>query len=125
MNREQKRAFVKNAHKKGMPKKQAENLLKIADTTGNTYTPSQPVNTGDKVTLKVDVLKSKKNYDIMNPAYKELVEKSEGIVYTAVQEGTKLIHLKEEPKWLFWCGDLNVVEAATEDSPADTEKEGE
>ena len=63
MNREQKRTFVKNAHKKGMSKKQAENLLKITDTAGNTYTPPQPVNTGDKVTLKVDVLMSKKNQD--------------------------------------------------------------
>ena len=125
MNREQKRAFVKNAHKKGMSKKQAENLLKITDTAGNTYTPPQPVNTGDKVTLKVDVLTSKKNYDIMNPAYKEFVEKSEGIVFTAVQEGTKLIHLEEEPRWLFWCGDLNVVEAAAKDPLTDAEKEGE
>lgn len=125
MNREQKRAFVKNAHKKGMSKKQAENLLKITDTAGNTYTLPQPVNTGDKVTLKVDVLTSKKNYDIMNPAYKEFVEKSEGIVFTAVQEGTKLVHLEEEPRWLFWCGDLNVVEAVAKDPQVSAEKEGE
>lgn len=124
MNREQKRAFVENAQKKEIPKKQAENLLKIADATGNTYTPLQAVNTGDRVTLKVDALKSKKNYDIMNPAYKDFVEKSEGVVYTAVRGGTELIHLEEAPKWLFWCGDLDVIEAAAEDLPV-TEKESE
>lgn len=112
MNREQRRNFVKKAHKRGMSKSQAEKLLKIADTEGNTYTASQEVNTGDKVKLKVDVLKSKKNYDIMNPMYKEFVEKSEGVVYTAVRESKVLLHLEEEPRWLFWCGDLEVAEAA-------------
>lgn len=116
MNREQKREFVKKAHKKGMSKNQAEKFIKIADTAGNTYTPEQKVCTGDKVTLNVEALKSKKNYGIMNPSYKEFVEQSEGVVYTAVQEGNKLIHLEECPKWLFWCGDLNVIEHAKRDS---------
>ena len=61
----------------------------------------------------------------MNPAYKEFIEKSEGIVFTAVQEGTKLVHLEEEPRWLFWCGDLNVVEAVAKDPQVSAEKEGE
>ena len=116
MNREQKRAFVKNAHRKGMSKKQAENFLRIADSTDTSHTPSQIVKTGDKVMLNVEALKSKKNYDIMNPEYRKFVEASEGIEFTAVQEGNKLIHLEEEPKWLFWCGDMTVVSSADTDN---------
>lgn len=121
MNREQRRAFVKKAQKRGMTKKDASNLLRIADTSGNVHNPPQEINTGDKVTLKVPDIMAKKNYGIMNPAYREFVEQSESVVYTAVREGTKLIHLKEAPRWLFWCGDLSVVEAESGNSPSQEE----
>ena len=113
MNREQKRNFVKNAKKNGMSRSNAEKFAEIMDTKGNRYTPAQEIHTGDKVMLKVAELKAKKNFVIMNPAYRTFVENSEGVVYTAVCERAELIHLEEQPRWLFWCGDMDVVEPKT------------
>ncbi len=112
MNRQQRRKFVKNARKDGLSKESAEKFLKIAETKREDITPAQEINTGDKVMLDTAALKAKKNFSIMNPAYREFVEQSEGAVYTAICERPELIHLAEEPRWLFWCGDLTVVEPA-------------
>lgn len=110
MNREQKRNFVKKARKHGMSKENAEKFVKIADQNGNHYTPMQEIHTGDKVVLRVDELKAKKNYSLMNPEYRTFVENSDGVIYTAVCERAELIHMEEQPRWLFWCGDMDIVE---------------
>lgn len=110
MNREQKRNFVKKARKHGIFKENAEKFVKIADQSGNHYTPMQEIHTGDKVVLRVDELKAKKNYSLMNPEYRTFVENSDGVIYTAVRERAELIHMEEQPRWLFWCGDMDVVE---------------
>ena len=45
----------------------------------------------------------------MADAYKEFVDASEGVVFTAHVERENMISLVEEPKWLFWSGDLEKV----------------
>lgn len=112
MNREQKRNLVKKARKNGMSRENAEKFVKIVDQSGNRCTPMQEIHTGDKVVLRVDALKAKKNYSMMNPAYRAFVENAESVVYTAVCERAELIHMEEQPRWLFWCGDMDIVEHA-------------
>lgn len=111
MNRGERRNLTKRMRKNGIPKGNAEKFVKIVDATDR-YTPRKEIHTGDRVTLNVSVLKGKKNYGIMNPEYRDFVEKSDGVVYTAVCERDGLIHMEEQPRWLFWCGDMDVVEAA-------------
>lgn len=123
MNREQRRNFVKKAKKNGMLRADAEKFLKIADTNGNHYTPAKEIHTGDKVVLRVAELKAKKNYGIMNPEYRAFIEQSEGVVYTAVRERAELIHMKEQPRWLFWCGDMDVVEPVPVEQAVDENTE--
>ena len=45
----------------------------------------------------------------MADAYKEFVDASEDVVFTAHVERENMISLVEEPKWLFWSGDLEKV----------------
>ena len=118
MNREQKRNLVKKVRKNGMSRKNAEKFAEIVNQKGNHYTPMQEVHTGDKVILKVDALKEKKNYGLMNPDYRSFVENSKGVVYTAVCERAELIHMEEQPRWLFWCGDMDIVEHIETDEKA-------
>lgn len=107
MNRSQKRAFVKNARKNGMEKHKAEAFVEIMNGTGE-HTEPQEIEEGEKVWLNIEAIKARKNYAHMSPMYKEFIEKSEGVVFTAhIEQGKKtLISLIEEPKWLFWSGDL-------------------
>lgn len=123
MNREQRRNFVRKAKKNGMSRVDAEKFLKIADTNGNHYTPAKEIHTGDKVVLRVAELKAKKNYGIMNPEYRAFIEESEGVIYTAVRERAELIHMEEQPRWLFWCGDMDVVEPAPVEQTVDENTE--
>lgn len=105
MNREQKRRFIKNAAKNGMTKERAKAYAEISSGTGE-HTEAQQFEEGDKLMLNVPVIKARKNYPIMNASYKEFVESSEGTIFTAHKENDNLISLVEEPKWLFWSGDL-------------------
>lgn len=116
MNREQKRALEKKSRKNGMNKELAKTFAEIASGTGNN-SPRQDISEGDKIQLNVELIKSRKNYDRMNPKYKELVESSEGKIFTAHVERTHMISLVEEPAWLFWSGDLIKIPETETDEP--------
>lgn len=116
MNREQKRALEKKARNNGMNKELAKTFAEIASGTGNN-SPRQDISEGDKIQLNVELIKSRKNYDRMNPKYKELVESSEGKIFTAHVERTHMISLVEEPAWLFWSGDLIKISETETDEP--------
>ncbi len=103
MNREQKRNFVKKATKKGMDKKLAKTF---AESVGSIHSDSQDIEEGMKVKINLDLVKSRKNYANMSEKYKEFVESSADQVFTAHIERRNLISFVEEPKWLFWSGDL-------------------
>lgn len=109
MNREQRRALAKKARRAGMTKVKAEAFAKIASGTGE-HTPRQDLNEGDKVRLNIEAIKAMKNYEIMSPLYKEFVENAGDTIYTVHLEKEVLVSLTEEPKWLFWCGDLIKIE---------------
>lgn len=116
MNREQKRALEKKARKNGMNKELAKTFAEIASGTGNN-SPRQDISEGDKIQLNIELIKSRKNYDRMNPKYKEFVESSEGQIFTAHVERAHMISLAEEPAWLFWSGDLTKISETETDEP--------
>lgn len=104
MNREQKRALVKKAKKDGMSKDKAKTFAEIMDT--GSHTKPIEIHNGDMVRINIDAVKARKNYEIMNPKYKEFIDASQGKVFTAHVERDVLVSLEEAPEWLFWCGDL-------------------
>ena len=119
MNREQRRALVKKARKNGMKKELAETYAAIAGGTG-THTPPTAWNEGDRVMLNIPAILARKNYDRMADAYKAFVQDAKDKVFTAHVERPNLISLKEDPRWLFWSGDL-LAAAQEENDDAVTE----
>lgn len=74
------------------------------------------VNTGDKVMLDVDRIIRRREWDVLQEAYRQFVMENAGRIFTARvytrgRDGrySPLIELSEEPMWLFWEGDLIVV----------------
>ena len=75
------------------------------------------VQDGDKVRINVPGLRQSKMWSHLQAEYREFVEKSADSVFTARvyqrrdgQNSKTLVWFEEEPKWLFWMGDLIVVE---------------
>lgn len=106
MNREQRRKFSKNAKKKGIGEKFTELYLSMDREGLETPAPPQKIENGDKVMLDVERIKSRKNYDRMTDLYKEFVNANDGTVFTAKVEKENLVSMEEDPRWLFWSGDL-------------------
>lgn len=110
MNREQRRALAKRAQKNGMSRELAKTYAEIASGTGE-HTKPQAFEEGNKIRLNIEAIRARKNYERMSPMYKEFVEAAGDTVFTAHVERANMISLAEEPKWLFWSGDLvKVVE---------------
>lgn len=106
MNREQKRAFVKKAKKKGFATNEAKAYAEIISGGAGEPSPKQDIKEDERVKLNIENLKARQNYEKMSTAYKEFVDANADTIFTAHVEKPTLISLKEEPKWLFWCGDL-------------------
>lgn len=121
MNRKQRRTVEKAARKRGATEKEAKayaEILSNADAirTGGAgeTAPPKKFEEGDKVTLNIERIKNRKNYDRMADAYKEFVSESEGAVFTVHIERENMISFVENPRWLFWSGDLDKVGAENE-----------
>lgn len=119
MNREQKRAMERKLRKKGYTEADAKQYVKSAEALGSIIrlgsgeaSPPQKFNEGDKVKLNLSRIKGRKNYDKMLDNYKEFVDGNADTVFTAHVERKNLISMQEEPRWLFWSGDLDLVERA-------------
>lgn len=106
MNRQQKRAFVKKAQSKGISKDAAKAYLAIREAGLDKLSLPKQFQEGDKVKLDVEKIKRHKDYERLNPRYKEFVESNADTVFTAHLERETLISLKEQPEWLFWSGSL-------------------
>lgn len=106
MNREQKREFVKKAKKKGVGAEAAKAYAEIISNGAGQTTPKQDIVEDEKVKLNIEAIKARQNYERMSDKYKKFVDENTETVFTAHVERPTLISLKEEPKWLFWCGDL-------------------
>ena len=81
----------------------------FADSIGSVYSEPQDIQDGDRVIINIDLVKGRKNYESMSTKYKNFVESAGDTVFTARQERQNLISLEESPQWLFWSGDLIIV----------------
>lgn len=125
MNRQQKRAFVKKAQSKGISKNVAEAYLAIKEAGLDKVSLPKQFQEGDKVKLDVEKITQRKDYEKMNPRYKEFVESNVDTVFTAHLERETLISLAEQPEWLFWSGSLIKVKENADAEENDAETEGE
>lgn len=103
---------MKDAKRKGVSK--AASMAYIAAqeagiNLGESITQNN-IQSGDKVTLNIEAIKSRKNYDSMTENYKTFVEENAGRVFTAKVEKNSLVTFEEDNTWLFWGGDLQIVE---------------
>ena len=105
MNREQRRAFQKK-NKKSVREYAADKLNKLSQEIEN------PLHEGDLVKLDVDRITKREDYTKTTEEYRAFVESSRDRVFTVRlyrkrEDGfSAIIELVEEPKWLFWYGDL-------------------
>lgn len=106
INRAGKRAFTKSVRKAGISKADAEKYVFIVNEGSGTPSPPQEIGEGDKVRLNSELIKARKNYPRMAERYREFVEQNEDTVFTAHVERENMISMIEEPRWLFWSGDL-------------------
>lgn len=108
MNRKTRRDFYKKVRNKGISKEAAYAYLemKAAGLDELFLNPSASFHSGDKVRIDTQKIKSRKAYGRMNEEYREFIESSGGIVYTARPEKGNFIVLEENPTWHFWSGDL-------------------
>ncbi len=108
MNREQRRSFKKK-YKKGVREHAADRLNELSKELEN------PLRDGDCVQLNVDRITNRKDYAQTTEEYRSFVESSRDKVFTVrlyrkrADGFSAIIELVEEPKWLFWCGDLVLV----------------
>lgn len=109
MNRKQRRDFSQRAKKNGVDVKLTELYLAMDKEGLEKPSPANDIKEGDKVSVNVELVKARRNYDRMSGAYKQFVEDSVGKVFTAHVEQENMISMVEEPKWLFWSGDLVLV----------------
>lgn len=107
MNREQRRNFVQKAKRAGVEERVAKTTMDIVMNGVGTFSPPNPdIKTGDIVQIDIEKVTARKNYDKMATAYKEFVMSSAGKLFHAVDEGHNTLHVEEDPRWLFWSGDI-------------------
>lgn len=75
-----------------------------------------PLREGDKVRLNVPQITARKDYTHKQAEYREFVEQNGSVIFTVRYYRKKqgsfpaLVEFQEDPKWLFWVGDLIRVE---------------
>lgn len=110
MNREERRAASKPRKKTDPhdPKRilAAMKLNAIANKVITDHTDPKEINEGDTVKMDVSLVKARRSYPNMSGPYKKFVDDNDGVEFTAHVEGKNMISFVEEPRWLFWSGDL-------------------
>lgn len=123
MNRKARRDFVKKARKKGISKNTAEAYIAIKEAGLDKLSLPKQFNEGDRVKLDVEEITSRKDYERLNPKYREFVESNRDTVFTAHLERDTLISFVEQPEWLFWSGILIKVEEESDGTNGEVEPE--
>lgn len=90
----------------GISKGDAEKYVFIVNEGSGTPSPPQEIAEGGKVRLNIELIKARKNYPRMAEGYKKFVEQNGSTVFTAHVERENMISMVEEPRWVFWSGDL-------------------
>lgn len=103
MNREQRRKLK-------LTKEQADFVDRIRS--------GDPIPPESKVKLNYNQIVSRNDYKKLKQSYKDFVENNKETIFTTnnsedISKTAKLVSLKEDeadPKWLFWVGDLMLVD---------------
>ncbi len=97
--------------KKNLRKLAADKLNALSDDVENW------LHDGDKVRLNVKQITERSDYAKTQMEYRDFVESSEGKIFTVRlyrkrSDGfSAVIELAEEPRWMFWHGDLIRVQS--------------
>jgi hypothetical protein len=113
MNREQRRAAVKNLKSKGI----SEIIAKQFIAAQEKFRMGEPIPEGTKVKLNIKSLLSDVDYERKTPKYKKFIEDHTDEVFTVeyipeLTDRPTVVCLKEDPsevKWTWWVGDLEIV----------------
>jgi hypothetical protein len=113
MNREQRRAAVKDLKSKGL----SESVAKLWVAAGEKYRMGEPISEGTKVRLNLKSIMSDVNYERKTSRWKQFIQdhKDDEFSVEYIPELTDhptVVCLKEDPsevKWTWWVGDLEVV----------------
>lgn len=110
MNREERRSEKFRKHKPDPhDPKRVLSQLKLqaaAKKVLKEHSDPQEIYDGDKVKMNIELVKGRRSYPEMNEKYKEFVDNNGEKVFTARVEGKNMVSFVEEPRWLFWSGDL-------------------
>lgn len=108
MNRAQKREFMKRAKQKGIGEDYAKAYITAIESGMMVDEQAEQIkiSDGDKVSLDVEKIKKRKEYANMSQPYKDFVESSVGVKFTANIEKGFFVSFTENPTWLFWHEDL-------------------
>lgn len=108
-NRGQKRDFIRRMERKGIKRDVVQLYFRVKDAQERSVN-AEKIQEGTKVRIDVDHIKGAKEYSKLNKDYREFVESSRGKIFTAHIE-RKFVSLNEnDNQWLFWPGNLIIVE---------------
>ena len=122
-NRRQKRQAEKALKINGKTKEEINLMIDVINKANLLNMDDMPkfkeyLLEGDKVKLNIEQIKSYSNWAAFNPQYREFVENNTDVIFTVEYDKTHektpfLVCLKEdtgEPKFLWWDGDLLVLD---------------
>ena len=105
-NRAERRRFVKEARKQGYSRGAAEAYLAVKEMSDISEAIPPMFEDGDKVTVNVEQVKKRKDYDEKSEAYKETIEEVADKVFEVKRVKGNLYSLEGLDGWIFWGGDL-------------------
>jgi len=123
-NRDEARVFAKVLSKSGKTEKQIADIIELTKKTTLMYDAElrvkfkEHIAAGDKVKLNVDKIRSHPDWDKLQDSYKEFIFENVDTVFTAhyddgYSDNPSLVLLDDGKllyDWLFWDGDLLVLD---------------
>lgn len=113
-NRKDRRALLKAARGSGVSK---EEVIKFIETTEPTVEGVRPLEEGQRVRLNVATIMSDVNYPNKVEEYRNFVEQNSDKIFTVEYDErhtdghfVSLVEDTREVKWLWWVGELEIVE---------------
>lgn len=113
MNREQKRTFKKEIKKKLNKTSLSDKMKERVEQYITQDQGASDLFDGDKVKLNYNRIISYPDFKKMRPEYIEFIESNKETIFTAEKYKSLTVQLQEDtnnPKFLFWPGDLILVE---------------
>lgn len=110
MNREKRRRTEKQLRSRGVNQETIRSYMELLRDTNKSQDLGPVIPYGSHVKINLEKIQSRKEYDRLSKKYREFVERNSDTVFTAIVEKRGLISFQEAPEWLFWNGDLILLE---------------